>query len=297
MSNNNQIDIAIIGAQKSATTALQLYLHSHPSVFLPLGEVACFESPDFEQGRVARQIDFSQAGATQIHGIKRPTIFSDIIAINRLKDHSPNCKLIMVCREPISRFVSGYFHLMNSGKLPVMEINSAVRHIFRRNYLSLHAAGISLLRNGIYHDALSHIAAVYSRDCLFATSQADIKNDFERVMRELCEFLGVPFAPINASSNREHNVGIYDYRRAFFQKLPNALIYSYSLGRSRKEYRKSHLSRTAGRALSAIFRRWPFSQPEKTSNLLTDESLLLLGEYYSLDRKKLQSDFPEVVYW
>lgn len=295
--SDTRIDFAIIGAQKSASTAVQYYLHDHPALYLPLGEFACFESPDFEQGRVARQLDFSEAAEGQMKGIKRPTIFTDILAIDRLKSHSPDCKMIMVCRDPISRFVSHYFHLMNSAKLPVTEINRAVDAIFHGNYLSEHMNGMGLLRNGTYHSSLIHIREVYGADSLFLTSQKAIQQDFETVMHRLSAFLGVPFHQGKIQKQREKNVGSYDYRRAFFRRLPNALTYHYSLGRSRKEYRSSKLLRTIGGGFSTLFGKWPFTNPITSKDVLTPESRKLLQEYYRSDREKLQRDFPDVMYW
>ncbi|ASK89174.1 sulfotransferase domain-containing protein [Sphingorhabdus sp. SMR4y] len=295
--SGTRIDFAIIGAQKSASTAVQHYLHNHPSLYLPLGELACFESPDFEQGRVARQLDFSGAADGQLKGIKRPTIFTDIVAIDRLKDHSPDCKMIMVCREPVSRFVSHYFHLMNSAKLPVMEINRAIHAMFHGNYLSKHISGMALLRNGIYHSSLTHVREVYGPDSIFITSQKAIQQDFGTVMQRLCTFLQVPFDPDQIQEKREKNVGSYDYRRAFFRKLPNALTYNYSLGRSRKEYRPSQLLRNIGRGFSFLFGKWPFTNPVPHKDILTPESKVLLQEYYKADRENLQREFPDVLYW
>jgi hypothetical protein len=295
--SDTRIDFAIIGAQKSASTAVQYYLHNHPALYLPLGELACFESPDFEQGRVARQLDFSGAADGQLKGIKRPTIFTDVMAIDRLKYHSPDCKMIMVCREPVGRFISPYFHLMNSAKLPVMEINRAVKAMFHGDYLSKHMSGTALLRNGIYHSSLTHVREVYGADSIFITSQNAMQQDFDRVMQRLCTFLQVPFDPDQIQEKREKNVGSYDYRRAFFRKLPNALTYNYSLGRSRKEYRSSQLLRNVGRGFSFLFGKWPFTNPIAHKDVLTPESKSLLREYYKADREKLKREFPDVIYW
>lgn len=291
------IDFAIIGAQKSASTAMQYYLHDHPSVYLPLGEQACFESPDFEQGRVARQIDFTMAQADKLRGLKRPTIFTDTVVIDRLRDHSPDCRLIMVCREPISRFVSHYFHMMNSSKLPVMEINRAVSEMFSSSYLSRYSPGTSLLRNGLYHNSLKHIREVHGGGSLFVTSQAAMKSDFETVMKNLCDFLELPFYPVKSLVERQKNVGFYDYRRAFWRKVPNALTYKYSLDRQRKEYRETRLIRNMGRAASWLFQTRPFRNPLQTQDVLTADSKALLRAYYAQDREKLIKDFPHVVYW
>ena len=292
-----KLDFAIVGAQKSATTSMQYYLSDHPSITLPLGEIACFESPDFEQGRVMRQIGQLSPASGTILGFKRPTLCSDTVAIDRLKNYAPNCRLIMVCREPVSRFVSAYFHLMNSGKIPVKEINQALREIFYGKYLSKYAAGTSLLRNGLYHGSLAHIKAVYGSECLFATSQEAIRLDYEGVMRDTCKFLNVPFHPPRSLEGREKNAGSYDYRRARFLRLSNALTYTYSLGRSRKEIRTSRSMYWIGRGLSSTFRRWPFINPISRDELLTTESEELLQDYYRHDKVELLQDFPEIVYW
>jgi len=156
---------------------------------------------------------------------------------------------------------------------------------------------MALLRNGIYHSSLIHVREVYGPDSIFITSQKAMQQDFDTVMQRLCTFLQVPFDPDQIQEKREKNVGSYDYRRAFFRKLPNALTYNYSLGRSRKEYRSSQLLRNAGRGFSFLFGKWPFTNPVPHKDILASESKALLQEYYKADREKLQREFPDVLYW
>ena len=42
-------DFVIIGAQKSASTFMQVCLDDHPDIYLPRGETTFFESPDYRE--------------------------------------------------------------------------------------------------------------------------------------------------------------------------------------------------------------------------------------------------------
>ncbi|MDT0684525.1 hypothetical protein RM543_17775 [Roseicyclus sp. F158] len=86
------LGFAIIGVQKASITSIQDYLHAHPAVCLPMGEIPCFESPDYEQAPAS---------------VQRSNIFPDHLAVQRLMRHSPGCKLIVVLRDQVERPPSG----------------------------------------------------------------------------------------------------------------------------------------------------------------------------------------------
>ncbi|MCS3824361.1 sulfotransferase [Salinibacter ruber] len=97
-------DFAIIGAQKSATTFLQRCLQAHPEVFIPAGELADFEDPqyaDFEIDQFKQHFAPGQDAAAV--GLKRPSYLHEPNVPERLAHHLPDLKLIVALRDPIER--------------------------------------------------------------------------------------------------------------------------------------------------------------------------------------------------
>ena len=67
LENGVSLDFIILGAQKAATSALQLALRKHPDIYMPEGESAFFEEPDFA---LQPWKTFGKKG--RLNGIKRP---------------------------------------------------------------------------------------------------------------------------------------------------------------------------------------------------------------------------------
>ncbi|MRJ42984.1 MULTISPECIES: sulfotransferase domain-containing protein [Idiomarina] len=291
-----ELDFAIIGAQKAASTTIQHYLNSHSKVVLPLGEFAIFESPDFEQGRVDRELDDRFVHNEKLVGLKRPNILGDLRAISRLFQHSPNCKVIVVLRDPVDRFVSAYFHVVNSGKLPVKNINTAVEEIFYGNYLDKHPAGISLLHYGLYFDSLFFAESLAQPNSLFLTNQNRIRSNTVAELKRVSDFLGITYESFS-KSERVKNRGSYDYRKAIFLNAGNRIRYKFNSGRTRKEYRGNRLLWLVGSAVTRIGSLPLFNSPLNPKDVLNDRSIQLLRQYYETDRQKMLEIYPEMVYW
>lgn len=106
---NNLLDFLIIGAQKSATTALFKYLQHHEHIAMP----AAKESPLFTQEVTPAEIDtfletnYRQA-KSRIKGKATPQYMCDEKIPARLYEHNPELKLIAVLRDPIERAWSQY---------------------------------------------------------------------------------------------------------------------------------------------------------------------------------------------
>lgn len=121
---------AIIGAQKSASTFLQKQLQAHPDIFLPDGELATFEDPQYED--YDPQIfasHFSPDWDAKALGLKRPSYLHEPEVPRRLARHLPGIKLIVSLRDPVDRAVSAYFHQVRHNFAPLVEVNRGLENI------------------------------------------------------------------------------------------------------------------------------------------------------------------------
>ena len=93
-------DFVIIGAQKSASSFMQLCLADHPDIYIPEGETPFFESPDYEQGDIHEIEELFEGRSEKCLGIKRPNYIGKAEVPNRILKHLPNAKLIAILRNP-----------------------------------------------------------------------------------------------------------------------------------------------------------------------------------------------------
>jgi len=88
-------DFAIIGAQKSASTFLQKSLQGHPDIFLPDGELATFEDPQYANWDPEKfAAHFVPGKNAETVGFKSPNYLHEHAVPPRLAEHLPGIKLI-----------------------------------------------------------------------------------------------------------------------------------------------------------------------------------------------------------
>ena len=110
-----KIDIAIIGAQKAGTTSLFNYLKQHPAL---LGHeqremTYFFDDEEYATGEhegLARYFPDETKGASFNGGyiVKHVLLMRSPTALDRLKRHNPQCRLVCVLRDPVKRAYSAY---------------------------------------------------------------------------------------------------------------------------------------------------------------------------------------------
>ena len=161
-------DLAIIGAQKSATTFLQNVLQAHPDVFIPDGELATFEDPryaDFDPERF--ESHFAPEETATAVGLKRPNYLHEPAVAPRLAEHLPDLKLVVALRDPIEQAISAYFHQMRHGFALVEDMNAGLRAILRGEWREEYPRTTQIIDYGAYHTQLSlYLSALRLRSVL-----------------------------------------------------------------------------------------------------------------------------------
>lgn len=119
----------VIGAQKSASSFMQLCLAEHPDIYMAEGETPFFETPDYEQSDISELEMTFQGRGEKCLGIKRPNYIGKPEVPARIRRHLPSAKLIAVLRNPIDRAVLAYFHNIYYGFLPPLDVEIGMRRI------------------------------------------------------------------------------------------------------------------------------------------------------------------------
>lgn len=204
------LDFMIIGAQKSATSALQTALRAWPGVEMPSGESPYFEDPEFRYRPWEGLCKRAAEGAAV--GIKRPDILCSDLMRERVLDTHPNVRLIAVLREPVGRAVSAYYHLVRHAELPMVGLNRGLAQClddFEQRRATLDA---TVIENGLYGRHLQRWLSNVSRERVLVLSQKQVAADSSQVLGRVLAHIGasVGEGAQPQESIGHNNVGIYD---------------------------------------------------------------------------------------
>lgn len=114
MPDMQDLDFLIIGAAKSATTALQRALQADPQVRMPDPELHYF-SREYAKGDAWYLAQFSQSSKAVCIGEKSNSYMEEPAACARIAESLPHIRLIAQLRDPVERAYSDYCMLYRRG--------------------------------------------------------------------------------------------------------------------------------------------------------------------------------------
>jgi hypothetical protein len=209
----------IIGAPKSGTTALYRWLQQHPDVFMPDNKQPHYFAgirPDFRgPGDVAfnrdivtdrtRYMDLFAPGAGRTALGEASPFYMHYAkaAAPAIRAAFPDCRLVVLLREPVARAWAGYLHLVRDGR---------ERGSFRQ---ALDQEAERLARRweplwghkalGLYGEQLSTVLEAFPRDQVGVWLYDEMRADPRRLFAEVCRFIGVD--PGFVPEFTRHNTG------------------------------------------------------------------------------------------
>jgi hypothetical protein len=282
-------DFFVIGAQKAGSTYLLQCLGEHPQIFMPPVEVAFFEDSLYSADRISEfERNFAAARPGQVIGVKRPNLLGHPECPERLKRHMPNLKIIAILRHPVERAVSGYFHYMKTGLLPIENIESGMRRILNHE-LSQNPRAQEVLELGLYGKHLEHYGEFFPRQNVYVALLEDLKHDAERQLAGLYRFVGVDPAFHPASFDARPMKAPYSITRLRLWDALDRHCRSWSAD-GKYFARKSGLVRTPLTALNNALDRhiwerlFPARRPKLSPELHAD-----LVDYYRADARCLEN--------
>lgn len=208
MPTEKRPNLFIVGAQKSATSALAGWLVRHPEAFmsqpkepgyLAFGEKG-YHFPDgfgkpsppaFYVPKTERDyLDlFSEAGpGERVIGEASTWYFVEPGVAERIKAFSPDPKIVISLRNPADRAYSAWCHARAREQEPCATFAEAldndtgrtdIEHILRYH------------RMGLYSEGLQHYRDVFGEDRVLLLFYQDISADPLSQWRKLCAFLGI----------------------------------------------------------------------------------------------------------
>lgn len=198
-------DFLIVGAMKCGTSTLAAQLANQPGVFMADEQEINFFSDDpiyakglgWYEGLFADADPSDIKGEVSTHYTKLPT-YPDALA--RIVDAVPNPKIIYMIRNPISRAVSQYIHEWSMGNMGG-DIDDAFAH---------HPELVAYSR---YAEQIEPYIERFGVENVFISSQEKLFENPDRVLKDVCAFLGYTGTPEWRHDRAAENVSAERIRR------------------------------------------------------------------------------------
>lgn len=188
----------IAGAQKCATTTLAAWLFESPYIHGHRGdrELSFFiNNREYGEGfykTFLREYKLSDS-RRRVIAAKSVDVMCDKLALFRLKQHNPDCVLVVLLRNPVERAYSAYWFARRRGWETSRSFESALR---REPQLPPHLLTISernrqYVNRGFYYKHLLLMEQYFSRHQMRVFLLDDFKRRPEEMYREIHKAIGV----------------------------------------------------------------------------------------------------------
>lgn len=225
----------VIGAQKSASSFMQLCLAEHPDIYMAEGETPFFETPDYEQSDISELEMTFQGRGEKCLGIKRPNYIGKPEVPARIRRHLPSAKLIAVLRNPIDRAVLAYFHNIYYGFLPPLDVEIGMRRIISDpSFVAKYKRSPEVIEFGYYYKQLIKYDHYIQADRLLAILHEDICINPIDSIQHAYEFLNVSRSFIPGSLSLRPQKVLYNMTRLKFLCHQNRFLYQYKYEKTRR---------------------------------------------------------------
>lgn len=190
MTDLPRIEVAIAGAQKSGTTSLLRYLAEHPQLSgqatTEIGYLV--EDVEWDAGWEKAYARYFYAAATPMLLAKYAALYTDRKYIERLASHNPDCRILLVLRDPVERAFSAYRMERSASGLdrPFEDLLAVLDEQedssgWRRLFIGF----------GEYAPALRQIHDLFPKDQAKVLIYEDFVRDPSDACHQVFEFLGV----------------------------------------------------------------------------------------------------------
>ena len=192
---SKRIDFMIIGAQKSGTSALNMYLRMHPDIGLPRNKELHFFNNDsfFHFPRWIIYAHFHRFfpdiyNQQKLFGEATPDYMFDKKIIDRLHSYNSALKLIVILRDPVSRAHS-HWNMERERGLESRSFEETVHEMLEQTG-SYHY--FAYFTRGEYARHLTAVFSKFPRRQVLILFQEELLIDLSKTLRQVTDFLHIP---------------------------------------------------------------------------------------------------------
>ncbi len=210
-------NLFIVGAPKSATTAMNLYLGKHPDIYMGPKEIHYFgKDLQFRHYKRPSTIlhyleKFSDANNERIVGETSVWYLYSKFAANEIHNFSPLSKVIIMLRNPVDVVYSNFYQFLYNENENVKDFATAIRIEIDRKYgrsipkSAMFPDGLLYKKSVKYYEQVLRYLKVFGQKNVHIIIFDDLLSDFSSAYKETLKFLEVPeyimgnFQTINAN--------------------------------------------------------------------------------------------------
>lgn len=286
------VDAVIIGAQKAGSTSLQAGLSAHPAIYAPGGEDPVFERQDLNEAQRQAHLERRFRGAhDRVRLLKRPNYLGLDGPASRLFSVAPNCRLLVMLREPRERAVSAYVHYQRFGFLPAEPVAEGLAKVFAGDYDAQYARAAEVREFGLYAAALTRWSDVFPREQLLVVTFESFKIEPRAVFDRACAFLGVQQGQYPSALFERANEGAYSPDSMAAYQTVNDVFFRYSEGRMTRRLRPSLSPAKLLKGVSALSLARSARQSKSAKPVLPNDLAARISDYYAHDLARLEKDW------
>ena len=196
MTTQKKIDFLIVGAQKSGTSALDVYLRKHPEIEMARDqkEVHFFDDEKHFKNKVNYEVyhEYFTNDNSKIKGESTPIYMYWSLAMKRIYEYNPQIKIIAVLRNPIERAFS-HWNKERYGKKETADFSTAIRQesVRCQEALPLQHRIFSYTDRGFYSKQIKRIWRFFPRNQTLFIKYDDFKTDYKKALKEISSFLDI----------------------------------------------------------------------------------------------------------
>lgn len=210
----------MVGAAKAGSTSVYEYFSAHPDIYVPpRKELHYFSAPELlartkgpgDDQAVAEicsnedeYLDYYTSVSQSVVADVSPSYLYHFQAASKIKLCSPDSKVIIFLRNPVSKARSQYLHLLRGGR----EKESFEKGILAEpQRIKEHWNDMwHYIESSRYSRMVSEYLEVFGRAKVKIVLFEDFRESPESTFRDICDFLGIEFYA-NNQVNSNHNLG------------------------------------------------------------------------------------------
>ncbi len=207
-STRRALDCMIVGGHKCGTTSLKEYLGAHPGVAThPQLEFTAFSVKGYTEQREREELDaLLGAAGERLTLAKHAGLYTEPAALDRLRQASPGCRLLLILRDPVARARSAFRmeSLKGEAQEPFEEVAARALEMDREGREDWRVR--VYLQMGLYGRWLGEIQDRFPMENAMVVFQEEFERDPASFYEEQCRWLGLDPA-FKPDLNVRHNVG------------------------------------------------------------------------------------------
>ncbi len=241
----------VIGGQKAGSTFVHAALRAHPEIYMPEGETPLFEEACYsaDAAEVLKH-DMETAAEGRLWGIKRPGYLAKPGCAERIAQHLPQAKIVLVVRDPVQRALSAYFHYIRYRHIPAKGVNSGMRELLEDRGFAGFPRAQEIIEFGMYYKYLQKYITLFGAARVWVVDLAALQAHPAAEWGYVSRFLGVDATFFAEKTFPKRNTGQYSMADAWLQAQRYRLRYDLAAGQIPPPERPlSPLGKVADKAL------------------------------------------------